>query len=486
MNIRMTGYILGILLFFEGIFMLVPTLTAAVYHEPELLLFAVIAGICIAAGAVITRFKPANKNLFARDGFVIVALSWVVLSLIGALPFYISGTIPKFVDAMFEAVSGFTTTGASILHDLTPVPKCMLMWRSFTHWVGGMGVLVFIMAILPLAGGQNMYLMKAESPGPSVTKLVPRVRQTAMMLYLLYFVMTVAEFVLLLIGKMPLFDAINIAVGTAGTGGFACNPEGMPYSPFCINVITVFMLLFAVNFSCYFLFLQRKFKEGLTDELKVFLGILVFSIVTITLNVRHLPMFSSTGEALMHSSFTIGSLISSTGFSTVDFNQFPVYSKTLLVILMFVGACAGSTGGGIKVSRFQIMFKTIKREIQSYIHPRTVKTITIDGKAVGSDVEHSVALYFFIYLVIFVVSMFIVAIEGHDLVTVFTSVAATLNNIGPGLSLVGPTCNYGFFSNLSKWVMIFDMLAGRLELLPIIVFLTPTTYRGILKKSVRS
>lgn len=477
MNIRMTGYILGILLFFEGIFMLVPTLTAAVYHEPELLLFAVIAGICIAAGAVITRFKPANKNLFARDGFVIVALSWVVLSLIGALPFYISGTIPKFVDAMFEAVSGFTTTGASILHDLTPVPKCMLMWRSFTHWVGGMGVLVFIMAILPLAGGQNMYLMKAESPGPSVTKLVPRVRQTAMMLYLLYFVMTVAEFVLLLIGKMPLFDAINIAVGTAGTGGFACNPEGMPYSPFCINVITVFMLLFAVNFSCYFLFLQRKFKEGLTDELKVFLGILVFSIVTITLNVRHLPMFSSTGEALMHSSFTIGSLISSTGFSTVDFNQFPVYSKTLLVILMFVGACAGSTGGGIKVSRFIILFKNMANELRVMTHPRQVKKVRMDGHQVEADVIRSVNVYFAVYIMIYVISMLILSLDGLDLTTNFTAVVATLNNIGPGLELVGPTSNFDVFSTGSKCVLIFDMLAGRLELFPIVLLLSPATWK---------
>lgn len=477
MNIRMTGYILGILLFFEGIFMLVPTLTAAVYHEPELLLFAVIAGICIAAGAVITRFKPANKNLFARDGFVIVALSWVVLSLIGALPFYISGTIPKFVDAMFEAVSGFTTTGASILHDLTPVPKCMLMWRSFTHWVGGMGVLVFIMAILPLAGGQNMYLMKAESPGPSVTKLVPRVRQTAMMLYLLYFVMTVAEFVLLLIGKMPLFDAINIAVGTAGTGGFACNPEGMPYSPFCINVITVFMLLFAVNFSCYFLFLQRKFKEGLTDELKVFIGILVFAIVTITLNVRHLPMFSSTGEALMHSSFTIGSLISSTGFSTVDFNQFPVYSKTLLVILMFVGACAGSTGGGIKVSRFIILFKNMANELRVMTHPRQVKKVRMDGHQVEADVIRSVNVYFAVYIMIYVISMLILSLDGLDLTTNFTAVVATLNNIGPGLELVGPTSNFDVFSTGSKCVLIFDMLAGRLELFPIVLLLSPATWK---------
>ena len=477
MNIRMTIYILGILLFFEGVFMAVPTVTAAVYHEPELLLFAVIAAFCLLAGIVITRFKPQNKNLFARDGFVIVALSWLVLSLIGALPFWISGTIPKFVDAMFEAVSGFTTTGASILHDLAPVPKCMLMWRSFTHWVGGMGVLVFIMAILPLAGGQNMYLMKAESPGPSVSKLVPRVRKTAMLLYIIYFVMTVAEFVLLLIGGMPVFDAINISVATAGTGGFSCNPAGMPYTPFCINVITVFMFLFGVNFSCYFLLLHKKFKEALTDELKVYLGIIVFAIVTITLNVRHLPMFRGTGEALMHSSFTIGSLLSSTGFATVDFNQWPVYSRTLLVMLMFVGACAGSTGGGIKVSRFIILFRNMANELRVMTHPRQVKKVRMDGHQVDAEIIKSVHVYFAVYIMIYVISMLILTVDGLDLTTNFTAVVATLNNIGPGLELVGPTSNYDVFSTGSKCVLIFDMLAGRLELFPIVLLLAPSTWK---------
>ena len=261
MNFRMTTYILGLLLAFEGAFMAVPVLTAAVYHEPELLLFAVTALLCLAAGFLLSRFKPKTKRLFARDGFLIVALSWILLSLVGALPFYISGCIPRFVDAVFETVSGFTTTGASILHTLEGMPKCMLMWRSFTHWVGGMGVLVFIMALLPIAGGQNMYLMKAESPGPSVSKLVPRVRKTAMLLYVIYFVMTVLEIALLLIGGMPAFDAINISFATAGTGGFSCDPAGMPYNPFCINVITVFMFLFGVNFTCYFLFLQRRFRS---------------------------------------------------------------------------------------------------------------------------------------------------------------------------------------------------------------------------------
>lgn len=477
MNIRMTIYILGILLIFEGGFMAVPTATAAYFHEPELLLFAVIAAALLLAGIIITRFKPANKNLFARDGFVIVALSWLVLSFFGALPFWISGTIPKFVDAMFESVSGFTTTGASILHDLAPVPKCMLMWRSFTHWVGGMGVLVFIMAILPLAGGQNMYLMKAESPGPSVSKLVPRVRKTAMLLYIIYFVMTVVEFILLLIGGMPVFDAINISVATAGTGGFSCNPAGMPYSPFCINVITVFMFLFGVNFSCYFLLLHKKFKEAFTDELKVYLGIIAFAILTITLDVRHLPMFRGTGEALMHSSFTIGSLLSSTGFATVDFNKWPVYSRTLLVMLMFVGACAGSTGGGIKVSRFIILFRNMGNELRVMTHPRQVKKVRMDGHQVDAEVIKSVHVYLAVYIMIYVISMLVLALDHLDLTTNFTAVVATLNNIGPGLELVGPTSNYDVFSTPSKCVLIFDMLAGRLELFPIVLLLAPSTWK---------
>lgn len=477
MNIRMTIYILGILLIFEGGFMAVPTATAAVYHEPELLLFAILAAALLLSGIIITRFKPKNKNLFARDGFVIVALSWLVLSFFGALPFYISGTIPKFVDAMFESVSGFTTTGASILHDLAPVPKCMLMWRSFTHWVGGMGVLVFIMAILPLAGGQNMYLMKAESPGPSVSKLVPRVRQTAMLLYIIYFVMTVAEFVLLLIGGMPLFDAINISVATAGTGGFSCNPAGMPYTPFCINVITIFMFLFGVNFTCYFLLLHKRFKDAFTDELKVYLGIIAFAILTITLDVRHLPMFHGTGEALMHSSFTIGSLLSSTGFATVDFNQFPVYSRTLLVMLMFVGACAGSTGGGIKVSRIIILFRNMSNELRVMTHPRQVKKVRMDGHQVEADVIKSVHVYFAVYIMIYVISLLVLTLDHLDLTTNFTAVVATLNNIGPGLELVGPASNFDVFSTPSKCVLIFDMLAGRLELFPIVLLLAPSTWK---------
>ncbi|MBQ8921475.1 MAG: TrkH family potassium uptake protein [Oscillospiraceae bacterium] len=476
MNVRMSVYILGFLTLFEGIFMVVPTITAAVYQEPELMLFAGFAVGLMLIGFLITRFKPANKTLFARDGFVIVAVSWILLSVFGALPMYICGAIPKFVDAMFESVSGFTTTGASILHDLDSLPKCVIMWRSFMHWIGGMGVLVFIMAILPLAGGQNMYLMKAESPGPSVSKLVPRVRKTALLLYVIYFVLTLLEIVLLLIGGMPFFDAINIAVATAGTGGFGIKNAGMMiYSPFCIWVVTIFMFLFGVNFASYFLLLHRKFREAFSSEVKVYLGIFLFAVLTITLDIRHL--FENVSTALMHSSFTISSLYSSTGFSTVDFNQWPTFSRTLLVMLMFVGACAGSTGGGIKVSRFIIFFKNMHNELRVMTHPRQVKKVKLDGHQVDSEVIRSVNVYFACYIMLYAVNMLVLSLDHLDLTTNFTAVVATMNNIGPGLNLVGPASNYDVYSGSSKCMLIFNMLAGRLELFPIILLLSPSTWK---------
>ncbi|HAG12417.1 MAG TPA: potassium transporter KefA [Ruminococcus sp.] len=475
MNIRMTVYILGVLLLFEGVFMTVPTVTAVVYHEHEALLFGAIAAACMLIGFLVTRFKPKNKDLFARDGFLICALSWIVLSVFGAMPFYLSGAIPKFVDALFESVSGFTTTGASILHSLADMPKCMLMWRSFTHWVGGMGVLVLIMAFLPISGGQNMYLMKAESPGPTVGKLVPRVRTTAKLLYIIYLSMTLIQFVLLLIGKMPLFDAINIAVATAGTGGFSCSPDGMNYSPFCINVITVFMFLFGVNFTCYFLILHRRWKDAVTAELKVYLGIIIFAITTITICVRH--MFSGVGEALMHTSFTVGSLLSSTGFATVDFDAWPQYARTVLVLLMFVGAMAGSTGGGIKVSRIIILFKSMYNELRVMAHPRQVKKVKMDGRQVDAETIRNVHTFITVYIMVYALSMIVLSFDGLDLTTNFTAVVATLDNIGPGLNLVGPMSNFDVYSTPSKIVLIFDMLAGRLELFPIILLFSPSTWK---------
>ncbi len=476
MNYRMTIYILGLLLAFEGAFMAVPLLTAAVYGEHEILIFAAVAAACLLIGGIITRFKPKDRTLGARDGFVIVALSWLLLSFFGALPLWLSRAIPKFIDALFEAVSGFTTTGASILHDLDSLPKCMIMWRSFTHWIGGMGVLVFIMAVLPLAGGTNMYLMKAESPGPSVSKLVPRVRKTAIWLYVIYIAMTILEFILLVICRMPLFDAINIAAATAGTGGFGISNAGMMiYNPVCIWIVTVFMLLFAVNFTCYFLLVTGKFKEVINSEVKVFFCIVAAAIAVITFNVR--GMFRGTGEALMHVSFTVSSLISSTGFSTADFNLWPTLSKTILVMLMFVGACAGSTGGGIKVQRFIILFKNMHNELRVMTHPREVKKLRIDGQPVDTAVISSVHVYLACYILVYAASLLILSCDHSDLTTNFTAVVATLNNIGPGLGEVGPTSNFDVYSTVSKSVLIFDMLAGRLELFPIILLLSPATWK---------
>ena len=476
MNFRMTFYILGLLLGFEGLFMLVPTVTAVIYQEHEVWLFGGMVLFCLLAGFLISLKKPKNKTLYAKDGFVIVALSWMLLSVFGALPMCLTGASPSFVNALFEAVSGFTTTGASVLHDLDSLPKCVLMWRSFTHWVGGMGVLVFMMAFLPMAGGTNMYLMKAESPGPSVSKLVPRVRSTAKLLYLIYLALTLLEIILLLFGGMPLFDAITLSFATAGTGGFGISNAGMMiYSPFCIVVITVFMVLFGVNFTSYFLILHGKPKEAFNTEVRVFLAIVAGAIIAVTVNVRHL--FGSVPEALMHSAFTVGSLVSSTGFATADFNLWPSFSKTVLVMLMFVGACAGSTGGGIKVSRIILFFKNMHSEFRVMTHPKQIKKVKLDGHPVEQDILRSVHVYFATFIMVYAVSLIILSFDGLDLTTNFTAVVATLNNIGPGLSEVGPAANFDVYSPLSKCVLIFDMLAGRLELFPVILLLSPATWK---------
>ena len=472
----MTVYILGLLLMFEAVFLAVPSLTAVVYHEDQLLMFLGIALFCLIIGWLMTLAKPEKKTLSAKDGFLIVALSWIVLSAFGALPFYISGCIPKYIDALFESVSGFTTTGASILHEVESLPRSILMWRSFTHWVGGMGVLVFIMAFIPISGGQNMYLMKAESPGPSVSKLVPRVRTTAIWLYGIYFALTLLEFILLAFGDMTIYEALNISFATAGTGGFAVTNASLGvYSPYSQIVVTVFMLLFALNFTSYFLLLKGKPKEACSTEIKVFLGIVFFAIATITLDIRHL--YQTASDSMRHAAFTVSSLISSTGFSTEDFDRWPTYARTLLVILMFIGACAGSTGGGIKVSRVVIFLKNMHNELRVMTHPRQVKRVKVDGHQVDNEVIRSVHVYLSCYILIYIVSMIILSLDGYDLTTNFTAVVATFDNIGPGLNLVGPTSNYDIFSDCSKITLIFDMLAGRLELFPIVLLLSPATWK---------
>ena len=476
-------YILGKVLLIEGILMVLPIICGICYGEWNYLVFYVAcAAAYIIAGYLISFKKPKNMTVFIKDGCVATALSWVALSIGGCIPFMLTGEIPSFTDAMFETASGFTTTGASILTNVEAMSHTSLLWRSLTHWIGGMGVLVFLLAVVPMTGGSNMNLMRAESPGPTVGKIVPKVRSTAKMLYLIYLAMTVTEIIILAVCGMPFFDSVCSAFGTAGTGGFGVrNDSFASYAPHLQWIVTIFMLMFGMNFNFYYYFTVKQINKAFKmSEVKVYLAIAAISTAIICFSVY--SIYGNLGDSLRHSMFQVATAMTTTGFATTDFDLWPSIAKFVLVSLMFIGACASSTGGGIKVSRFQIMFKTIKREIESYIHPKTVKKIHLDGKTIDADVEHSVALYFFIYLVIFVASMFIVAFEGHDLVTVFTSVTATLNNIGPGLSLVGPTHNYAFFSDLSKWVLIFDMLAGRLELIPILVFLNPFTYKGIIKK----
>ena len=482
MNIKMLIYILGKVLLIEGVLMLLPIGCGWIYGESETVYFLACALAYVTLGYLISFKKPKNMTVFIKDGCVATALSWVVLSIAGCIPFILTGEIPSFTDAMFETASGFSTTGASILTNVEAMSHTSLMWRSLTHWIGGMGVLVFLLAVVPMTGGSNMNLMRAESPGPTVGKIVPKVRSTAKMLYLIYLAMTVTEIVILTICGMPLFDSICSAFGTAGTGGFGVrNDSFASYAPHLQVIVAVFMIMFGMNFNFYYYFTTKQVSKALKmSEIKCYLAVIAIVTAIICFSVRGL--YGSFGETLRHSFFQVATIITTTGFATTDFDLWPSVAKFLLLGLMILGACASSTGGGIKVARFQIMFKAVKREIQSYIHPKTVKKIHVDGKTVDSDVIHSVALYFFIYLIIFATSMFIVSFEGHDLVTIFSSVAATFNNIGPGLSLVGPTQNYSFFSGVSKWVFIFDMLAGRLELMPLIVFLAPTTYKGIIKK----
>ena len=476
MNYKMIRNILGWLLLFEAGFMLVPLVTGICYGESETVFFAITILLCASIGGLCVWNKPKDSVLYAREGFVIVALSWIILSLFGAIPFFVSGTIPNYVDAVFETVSGFTTTGASILTAVEPLPRCMLMWRSFTHWVGGMGVLVFIMAFIPLSGGQNMHIMKAESPGPSVSKLVPRVKTTALILYSIYLVLTLIQFILLLCGGLNVFEALCTAFGTAGTGGFGVLNDSMAsYSPYIQWVVTAFMLLFSVNFSCYYLLLLGRIKDAFNAELRTFIAVVGTVMLVVTLNTRGL--FDSLGEAIRHVAFTVASLISTTGFSTENFDAWPELSRTLLVLIMFIGACAGSTGGGLKISRLMILFRGACNEIGTLIHPRRVKRVTIDNRPVEAEVVRATNVYMMWYVLLFTVSVILISFDDHDLITNFTAVAATINNIGPGLNLVGPTGNFAFFSIPSKLVLIFDMLAGRLELFPMLVLFAPQTWR---------
>ena len=478
MNYSVVIYILGWIMELEAAFLALPGIVSAIYGEAGGLAFLWVALGSAVAGSMIVLHKPKNMRFYLREGFVTVALSWILMSVIGCLPFVINGDIPHFADALFEMISGFTTTGATVVSDVEALTKGSLFWRSFSHWIGGMGVLVFLLAIVPMAGGSHMNLMKAESPGPSVGKLVPKVRQTAKYLYIIYFALTVIEVIFLLFGHMNLFEAMTTAFGTAGTGGFAIWNDGfVSVSAYNQWVVTIFMLLFGVNFGFYFLVLTGKLRDALKfEEVRIYFIIVIASAVFIFINLRNFAMYAPA-EGVRHAFFQVASIITTTGFASTNFDLWPETSRTILVILMFVGACAGSTGGGIKVSRFIIAIKSFVKEIISYLHPRSVKKIKVEGKPLEHETLRATNVYFMTYMVIFAVSVLLVSIENKDLVTNFTAVAATFNNIGPGLSMVGPMTNFGHFTDFTKYILMFDMLAGRLEIFPMLLLFCPTVWK---------
>ena len=447
------------------------------YHVA--LIYLVTAAVCFILGKLLSfRHTGRFKELYVREGFTAVALGWFVMSVFGAIPFVLTGEIPFYIDALFETISGFTTTGSSILSDVEALSYASLFWRSFTHWIGGMGVLVFLLSLLPLTGGSHVNLMKAESPGPQVDKLVPKVQSTAKILYGIYFALTVLEFVFLLFGGMPVFESLLTAFGTAGTGGFGFkNDSFASFSPYIQWVVTIFMILFGVNFNAYFLLLLRRFRRAASsEEVRAYFAIILAAVAVITVNIRSL--YGTFGEALRHAAFQVGSIITTTGFSSCDFDLWPTLAKEVLVLLMFVGACAGSTGGGIKVSRFLLMGKTLGKELKQALHPQVVAPVRMDGKLVNHETIRTTNVFLAAYIFIFAASFMLVSLDGFDMVTNFTSVAATLNNIGPGLELVGPMVSFADFSPLIKLVLSFDMLVGRLEIFPMLLLFVPSTWRG--------
>lgn len=478
MNRRMVLYMVGSVIKIEALLMLLPLAVSFIYSEKiSALSFAISIALALIFGFALTLiFKPGSKVIYAKEGFVTVALAWLFMSAVGALPFVISKEIPSFVDAFFETVSGFTTTGASILTNVESLSRGILFWRSFTHWIGGMGVLVFVMAIIPSFSDRSIHLLRAEVPGPVVGKLVPRLRQTARILYIIYIALTLIEIVFLLMGKMPLYDSIVHAFGTAGTGGFGIKSDSIgSYNSYLQWVITVFMLLFGINFNLYYFILIGKIKTALkSTELWVYLGLIIGSTALITVNI--LPLFESVSSSLKHAAFQVSSIITTTGYATVDFDKWPVFSKTILLLLMFIGACAGSTGGGIKVSRVVMLIKNVKRELQRMLHPRSVAVVRFEGKKVDNTTINAVSSYLAIYTLFFCLIVFIIGFENFDLETNISAVAACFNNIGPGFGKVGAAMNYSEFSGLSKIVLSIAMLFGRLEIYPIILTLSPSTW----------
>lgn len=479
MNYKMVAFVLGRIFCIEAVLMLFPMLCAACYGEwyllPAFLLPAVLLAVLGLAASLRT---PKNTTIFARDGLAIVALVWVLMSAFGALPFVISGEIPSFIDAFFETVSGFTTTGSTILTDVEALSHGTLFWRSFAHWVGGMGVLVLAMAVLPMTDGRAMHLMRAEVPGPTVGKISSKLSDSAKILYDIYFAMTLAEVILLCAGGMPLFDSLIHAFGTAGTGGFSNKglSVGAYNNPYFEIVIGVFMLLFGINFNLYYFLLLRRFRDAFcSEEMLTYLGIVAFSTVTITLNILHL--YDGVGTALRTAFFQVSSIITTTGYASADFNLWPTYARTVICILTFIGACAGSTAGGLKISRVIIFFKAAKQDLNKMLHTHAVTTVRFEGKPLDEKVLRGVHNYFNIYMLLLAVSILLISLDGFDLVTTFTSVLTCFNNVGPGLEVVGPMGNFAGFSAPAKLLLSFDMLAGRLELYPMLALFSPRLWQ---------
>lgn len=478
MNRRMILNTVGKMVLAEGLFLILPAIVSLIYKENCLFAFCITIAVALGLGGLMTwGAKPKDPVIYAKEGFFIVSASWILLSLIGALPFVISGEIPSYVDAVFETVSGFTTTGASILTDVEAMSKGLLFWRSFTHWIGGMGILVFVMAVLPNVSERSIHILRAEVPGPTVGKLVPRIKDTAKILYLIYVVMTMIQIVLLICGGMSPFDSILHAFGTAGTGGFGTKADSIGgYSPYLQWVIAIFMLLFGINFNVYYLFLIRRFKSALkSTELWVYLGIIATATALIAFNIY--PQYNNLSETVRHSAFQVSSIITTTGYATTDFNLWPSFAKGILLILMFIGGCAGSTAGGIKVSRTVLISKQIRREIQKMLHPRSVKSLRFEGRPVEEQTLAGVNSYIGIYLVCFVVIFLIISFEPFGLESNFSAVAACFNNVGPGFGAVGPASNFAGYSDLSTVVLSIAMLLGRLEIFPLIIFFSPSSWR---------
>lgn len=485
MNYKMMGRFIAQVILIEAVFMLPALLISLVDGDKAAVngFLTSIALILIIAGILLSICRKKKGGFYAREGFVCVGLCWIVMSILGCLPFYISKEIPHYLDALFEIVSGFTTTGSTILADVEALSRGILYWRSFSHWLGGMGVLVFLLALAPVSkkNGFMMHILRAESPGPDVGKLVPKIKQTAGILYILYIVLTILNILFLLIGKMPVFDAVCTAFGTAGTGGFGIKNDSIAsYSPYIQNVCTIFMLLFGVNFSCYYLLIIGQVKNVLKDEeFRTYIGIALGSIILITWNLRDVAEslgYSGIGETIRHAAFQVSTIMTTTGFATTDFDLWPSFSKAILVCLMIIGASAGSTGGGFKCGRMILVFKSLRRNIRKILHPQKIQVIKNNGRMVDEKVIENTNAYLAAYVIIIMISFIIISLDGFSTTTNITAVLACFNNIGPGLEAVGPTCNFSGFSILSKLVLIMDMLAGRLEIFPILILFSRSTW----------